>query len=151
MSNIDLSNLGSAGFSITGEASSASGRSVRGAGDINGDGINDVIIGAPNLGKSYVVYGKAGGGDVADVDLSNLGTAGFVITGETNTASGTAVNSAGDINGDGRGDIIIGAPNFNSGAGKSYVIYGQDGGIDITDIDLSNFRYFRVFYYRRSQ
>ncbi|MEO1198110.1 MAG: hypothetical protein AAFX39_02570, partial [Pseudomonadota bacterium] len=135
---LDLSSLdGGNGFRINGEtAGSASGYSVSSAGDVNGDGFDDVLIGAPAAeangntlaGASYVVFGQSGG--FADaLDLSSLGGSnGFRINGETaDDESGTSV-SAGDINGDGFSDIIIGAlyadPNGTK-SGASYVIYGR--------------------------
>jgi hypothetical protein len=148
--DLDLANITLAqGFKISGAASiDRSGRSVSSAGDINGDGINDVIIGAnwaspsgrTDAGISYVIYGKLGGLD--DLDLANITLAqGFKISGAASGDwSGRSVSSAGDINGDGIDDVIIGAPgvfhNDRPTTGMSYVIYGKSGGLD--DIDLAN-------------
>ena len=95
--------------------------SVASAGDVNGDGIDDLVIGAPganaggyvDAGASYVVFGKAGGFD-ASFDLASLatgdGSTGFVINGVAEQdKSGVSVASAGDVNGDGIDDLIIGA------------------------------------------
>ena len=137
--NLNLSALnGTNGFQINGEvADDRSGRSVASAGDINGDGFEDLIIGAfgadPNGGRSgasYVVFGAAGGFS-ANLDLSALnGSNGFQINGEAaDDYSGLSVASAGDINGDGFDDLIIGArradPNGLSNSGASYVIFGK--------------------------
>ena len=94
-----------------------SGRSVSSAGDVNGDGIDDLIIGAPyadagdheDSGESYVVFGKNTSFDVS-FDLANLTEAdGFVINGANEgDRSGFSVSSAGDVNGDGIDDLIIG-------------------------------------------
>jgi Ca2+-binding RTX toxin-like protein len=144
---IDLTTIaaGTGGFVIHGQdASDNSGYSVASAGDINGDGFADLIIGAlygdaagnakGDAGDSYVVFGKASGWGAA-IDLATIaaGTGGFVIHGQDNEdQSGRSVASAGDINGDGFADLIIGAlagdaaGNSKGGAGDSYVIFGRD-------------------------
>ena len=111
LTNINLSSLTAQdGFYITGEVNSQSGFSVASAGDFNGDGISDIIIGAPYnkdvSGRTYVIYGKTGG--LTNINLSSLTAQdGFYITGEVNSQSGWSVASAGDVNGDGIADIII--------------------------------------------
>ena len=94
------------------------GYSVSGAGDVNGDGIDDMILGAigasgggSTRGQSYVVFGR-NGDFTTELDLSTLdGMQGFRITGlDDNDLSGWSVSEAGDVNGDGFGDLIIGAP-----------------------------------------
>jgi Ca2+-binding RTX toxin-like protein len=139
----NLSTLnGSNGFALNGIAAlDFSGRSVSSAGDVNGDGIDDLIIGAsgasPNgilrAGQSYVVFGSNSGFG-AGLDLSELnGSNGFAINGiAVNDLSGSSVSSAGDVNGDGFDDLIIGAvsadPNGIGGAGQSYVVFGSNSG-----------------------
>ena len=108
---VDLANLGSGGFRIDGiDAGDRSGNSVSGAGDVNGDGLADLLIGATNAGdnagESYVVFGKS---DSATVDLTTLGNGGFRIDGAGGDRSGSAVSGAGDVNGDGLADVLIGA------------------------------------------
>ena len=167
-SSLDLSTLdGSNGFVIDGVDMAElfrAGSSVSGAGDINGDGIDDLIIGArrgsPNgtysAGRSYVVFGNNTGFS-SSLDLSTLdGTNGFVVNGiDTEDYSGTSVSAAGDVNGDGFDDLIIGANgagdangspyagfNGNSLAGESYVVFGNNTGfsssLDLNTLDGTN-------------
>src|SRR5436190_176825 len=111
MTDINLSTLTiGQGFRILGEnAFDSSGYSVSSAGDVNGDGYADVIIGAYDAssfeGKSYVIFGKASG--LSDINLSTLNTTqGFRIIGENSgDQSGSSVSSAGDINKDGYADV----------------------------------------------
>ena len=116
--------------------SEQSGRSVSNAGDVNGDGLDDLIIGAhrsnlsdTDAGASYVVFGQASG---APVELSNLlaaGSTGFVISGgAADENAGLSVSGAGDLNGDGFADLVIGAPVASPNgtwSGASYVVYGK--------------------------
>ena len=155
-SNIELSDLdGANGFKINGQkAGNETGFSVASAGDVNGDGVGDLIIGArgadPNGSKSgaaYVVFGQSSGFS-SSLDLTALdGTNGFKINGEAaGDASGFSVASAGDLNGDGFSDLIIGAPyadpNGHSFAGTAYVVYGSASGfassLNLADLDGTN-------------
>jgi len=112
------------------------GWSAGAAGDVNGDGYDDIIVGAQNhdrsltdldTGKVYVYHGSAGGIEA---------TPSFTATGELALDFfGSAVAGAGDVNGDGYDDIIIGARgNDESGqdAGKVYVYHGGPSGLSAT-------------------
>ena len=135
---------GTEGFILNGiDFNDSSGGSVSSAGDVNGDGIDDLIIGARggNLGsgESYVVFGRTTGFPPA-FQLSRLfpavggdGTEGFVVKGiDFGDESGISVSNAGDVNGDGIDDLIIGAysagPNGEDRAGESYVVFGRTTG-----------------------
>lgn len=143
--------LGNKGFAIIGGAANDhSGRSVASAGDVNGDGFSDIIIGAnyasPSTrtyaGISYVIYGNRT--NPGTIYLANsLETSGFAILGATEVgSSGWSVSSAGDINNDGFMDVIIGAPGEKSNAGISYVLYGEadnPGTIDLLFLGTKGF------------
>ena len=126
------------------------GWSVSSAGDVNGDGFDDVIVGAPSIGEAYVIYGGTGlnGAGLANIDLSDLTSdQGFIIQDNSVIKSaGYSVSSAGDVNGDGFDDVIVGAhhgddggTDAGTGAGEAYVIYGGTGlnGTGLATIDLS--------------
>jgi len=145
-----LSSLnGTDGLKIFGiDAFDISGFAVSEAGDVNDDGLPDILIGAyradPNgaeSGESYVVFGNVNGLGTS-MNLSNLdGSNGFRIDGvAAGDELGVAVNKAGDINGDGVDDIILGAHGADSNTGRSYIIYGRSQEIKgCTDPQASNY------------
>ncbi|MDO9015958.1 MAG: FG-GAP-like repeat-containing protein [Myxococcales bacterium] len=94
------------------------GRSVSSAGDVNGDGYADVIVGAAN--EAYLFPGSATG-------VRNAPSA--VLTGLAGEDYGRAVSGAGDVNGDGFADVLVGAPAFGGNAGRFYLYLGSAGGI----------------------
>ncbi|HEY1706645.1 MAG TPA: bluetail domain-containing putative surface protein [Rhizomicrobium sp.] len=135
---------GSNGFTITGlQGSGYGGITVTSAGDFNGDGFSDIIIGLPYANASYLVYGHAGGFS-ASIDLQTLtAQSGLKLTGpgvvhgdryDYYAVAGIATSS-GDVNGDGFSDVIIGAPSYltyegmldgyRRGPGHTYVVFGH--------------------------
>ena len=148
LSNIQK-NTSQQGFVINGlNSTETAGQSVRGIGDVNGDGLDDVIIGASrshhngiNSGSSFVVFGRNDGNAVELSDIEN-GSGGFmIIGGAARDGSGSSVSGAGDVNGDGLIDVIVGAvgdqPNGEY-SGASYVVFGKSDGnkVELADVEL---------------
>src|SRR5262249_33736062 len=117
-----------AGNEITPQASEF-GRSVSTAGDVNGDGYSDVIIGGLNYngqgeGRAYVFLGSAAGLG-ATYAWTRIGTQAYA-------QFGTSVSTAGDVNRDGYSDVIVGAPNYTIDPyreGRAYVYLGSAAGL----------------------
>ena len=169
-SNARISSFnGTGGFVILGESQYGTffqGYSMSIAGDVNGDGLDDIIIGAPrfdnnnnafsvnggsslgtNEGKSFIVFGKTGT-DVLKLDELNagIGSKGFTVSPGQSTGQylmGVSVAAAGDVNGDGYDDVIIGSYNSDANAtandnkGKSYVVFGHSTGINVNVTNLA--------------
>ncbi len=110
-----------------GESGADFGWSVGTGGDIDGDGYTEVIVGAPWYGEGGAAFVYRGGAEGPPV------TATWSITIEgTNARFGDAVGTAGDVNGDGYGDIIIGAPGYENGEereGGAFIYYGSASGL----------------------
>ncbi|QLH81861.1 integrin alpha [Halosimplex pelagicum] len=125
-------NLSAANATLRGGAANdTAGWSVASAGDVNGDGVDDLIVGAPrngsagpNTGAAYIVYGPANESSV------NLSQADVVLRGaDNNDLAGWSVSTAGDVNDDGYADVVVGAPYNDStavNAGAAYVVYGDE-------------------------
>mmetsp|Transcript_61172 Transcript_61172/g.126311 ORF Transcript_61172/g.126311 Transcript_61172/m.126311 type:complete len:780 (+) Transcript_61172:94-2433(+) len=128
---------GSNGFEMVGARTySRTGFDVDGAGDVNGDGFDDIVLGAPYMqsegkstaGEVFVVYGRANFSEsMALGDLENGdGTDGFVIRGaDAGDQLGFSVAWAGDMNGDEVGDVVLGAPNVGN-TGGAWVVFGGE-------------------------
>ena len=138
---------GTNGFVLHGAALlDGAGESVHGAGDVNGDGADDLIVGASgsdanggDAGSAYLVFGSAGrlgGNSLASARLDSSFVDGARAVrldgGASGDLAGRSVGSAGDINGDGFGDLVIGAPSADpagrADAGAAYVVYGKASG-----------------------
>lgn len=133
------------GFTITGaaEGDDACVLSMTPPGDVNGDGMDDLLVGAHSAsqnersasGAVYVVFGKVDDDpvDLADFDANTQGTAGYRVDGPSSQAlAGDDVAGIEDMNGDGRADFVVAAP-F---AGAAYVVFGQ---ATTTPVDLATF------------
>ena len=118
---------------ISGNADSELGARVATAGDVNGDGYSDILIGAPkhdsgltDQGLVYVYHGSASGlGAPGDPAWSKSG-------GQAGAQFGAALATAGDVNGDGNADVIIGAPYWDDGQvdeGGVWVYHGSGAGL----------------------
>jgi hypothetical protein len=132
---IDLASpLTAAGFRVDGAgAAEQSGEPVGAGGDVNGDGLADLVLGAvtdngarDNAGSGFVVFGTRA--RPATIDLASLGAAGIRIDGAASFDAATGITGAGDLNGDGRGDLLLGADatdaNGRINSGSTYLILG---------------------------
>src|SRR4051794_31749463 len=131
---------------LAGEApDDRAGWAVASAGDVNGDGKADLLVAAPkadpngrqDAGTVYVVFGPAQG---LPGKLGQLGARGFRIDGAAaGDRAGTAVAGVGDVNGDGRADLLVGAPHVTDagaeGAGSAYLVLGRQA---TTAVDLAD-------------
>jgi Ca2+-binding RTX toxin-like protein len=124
--NANVSDPSFGGFAITG-GDFSTGTYVSGAGDLNGDGLADILVGTPAASRAWVIYGKT---TATPVDLSNLGAGGYMLQGDPGDGAGRWVSTAGDMNGDGLRELVIGAftagYSFNS-AGSVYIVFGHGG------------------------
>ncbi|HMS66300.1 MAG TPA: FG-GAP-like repeat-containing protein, partial [Ignavibacteria bacterium] len=120
----------SADVILTGVAGEVFGYEVSSAGDVNNDGYDDVIAGAPfysnQTGKAYIYLGGASMNTVSDV----------ILTGEAEYSYfGMSTSPAGDVNADGYSDIVVGAWTADNSRGKAYLYYGgpsMDNSADVT-------------------
>ena len=121
----------------SGQGGSDFGVAVSTAGDVNGDGYSDVVVGAryfdngqTNEGRAFVFMGSASGVSTtaAWTGESNLEQAYF----------GTAVSTAGDVNGDGYDDVLVGADNWFVGNGYAYVYAGSASGLGPSPVWTGN-------------
>lgn len=139
-SSVGLNGInGANGFHADGTGADHEAGKAVAVGDINGDGIEDLVLGAPGTnigagvrnGSVYTLYGKKAAWATA-VDLGTLtaGSTGNRYDGDNGEEAGSSVDAGPDVNGDGVNDMVIGAPKAapsgRTDAGKAYVIYGSD-------------------------
>jgi hypothetical protein len=119
------------------QANSGFGHSVGTAGDVNGDSYSDVIIGAPYFddpeideGKVFIYHGSATGlGPSGTPDNADWSKDAWTYAG---SLFGFSVSTAGDVDGDGYSDVVVGVPDYDLGQeneGLAFVFYGTSGGI----------------------
>jgi hypothetical protein len=134
---------GSNGFMMRGPANGDGfGRSVAGIGDVNGDGVDDMVVGARYAdraraeggGEAYVIFGRSDFG--AELDLATLidDDGGMLGGWRIDGALGFALAGGGDVDGDGTGDLLVGEPfdiaeaqNPEGMAGSAYLVFGEPG------------------------
>ncbi|MCP5014893.1 MAG: hypothetical protein GY938_06355, partial [Ketobacter sp.] len=152
---IDVSTMTTAdGFQVQGStAGEHLGWAVSGVGDVNGDGFEDFVTGAPDnngaAGVAYIIYGAAGA-TRSNLNTSSIanGSNGFKIIGQSAVDKlGGAVASAGDINDDGYDDILVVAPlddNYASDGGIAYIIFGAASNSDVSISSFGSSNGFRI-------
>jgi hypothetical protein len=117
-------------WQATGEGRGMLGFGIEGAGDVNGDGAGDVIAGAPFMNRVVIYSGRDG--RVLHTLTAPAGAQGPAPQGPTGDRFGNSVASAGDQDGDGAADVIVGAPGNNAagqGAGRAYIFSGRSGAL----------------------
>jgi len=136
--SFDLANLdGQSGFEILSRTEGAHIGNPVGSADINGDGLMDILLGAPeldiadgdDLGGVFVIYGTINPKSQVYVEDLN-GNDGFAIAGTASGANlGYAISGAGDVNGDGYDDMVVGMPEVRNSvsfyAGEAWIVYGR--------------------------
>lgn len=130
------------GYLIKGPELSNTGFSVANAGDVNGDGVPDALIGAPVVGAEYVVFGQRTSSPVT-ISLANIGTPGNtqgyrILAGPDDSFVGSGSAGVGDVNDDGIPDALVGGMSSNHNgrmvSGSAWVVFGQRGSVG--DVDL---------------
>lgn len=136
---VRLSALGAGGYRVVSSSFSSRNTDAEGIGDVNRDGLGDIVLSDANADSAYVVFGQTGSSDVL---LSSLGSRGYPIAVE----GVESVSDAGDVNRDGLPDLLLGASRFDGregpDAGAVWVVFGKANTtpMDVTSLGAAGYR-----------
>ncbi len=121
-------NAASANVTIIGQtAGDHFGWSLADAGDVNGDGIGDVLVGAPDAGagKAYLIYGRTSWAGVSGQAISAVASVVTIAGQNPGDRFGASVSGIGNVDNAGSSDFAVGAPSYGSSRGRVYLFYGN--------------------------